>query len=354
MDERIARLADILVNYSLEVREGSLIALSFDADAAPLALACYKLLIRKGAEVIVHANLPGFAYAYFSAASERQLQQVPIIRKYEAEHVDGTLSIGAQYNTRELSSTDPRKIAVRSKVIQPLSEIILKKDNWVLCEYPAHALAQEADMSLEEFEDFLYAACLRDWKQEEEFQQRLKAILDAGKELRIVGENTDIRFSIEGREGILCCGHCNMPDGEVFLAPVEDSTEGHIHFTYPAIFRGREVENVRLQFHKGKVVEASASKNEGFLKEMLATDPGASYLGECGIGTNFSITRHIKNILFDEKIGGTVHLALGMAYKKGGGKNESALHWDMIKDLRSGGKILVDGKVIQENGRFVI
>ncbi|MBI4149674.1 aminopeptidase [Candidatus Woesearchaeota archaeon] len=353
-DARVEQLAGILVEHSLTVHEGSLIALSFDAEAAPLALACYRRLIQKGAEAIIHTNMPGFAYTYFKHATPEQLRRIPFIRTYEAKQIDGSISIGAQYNTRELSSIDPQKIALRSKVIKPISDIILKKDNWVLCEYPTHALAQEADLSLEEFEDFVYAACIRDWKREEAFQQKLKAILDRGKTMRIIGENTDLAFSIAGRKGILCCGHRNMPDGEVFLAPVENSAEGFIHFTYPAIFRGREVENVRLKFHKGKVIEASATKNEGFLKEMLATDPGASFLGECGIGTNFSITRHIKNILFDEKIGGTVHLALGMAYKQGGGKNESALHWDMIKDLRNGGKILVDGKVIQENGRFVI
>jgi aminopeptidase len=230
----------------------------------------------------------------------------------------------------------------------------IKKNNWVICEFPTHSLAQDAEMSLEEFEDFCYAATNQDWKKESKKLDKLKKILDKGKLIRITGENTDLMFKIEERIAIKCDGHRNMPDGEVFIAPVENSTEGYIHYTYPAIYGGREVAGIFLRFHKGNVVEAKAEKGETFLKEMIKTDKGSCKLGEFGIGLNYNIKEFIKQILFDEKIGGTIHLALGMAYPEGGGKNKSALHWDMIKDLRRGGKIFIDGKLIQKNGKFLI
>ena len=172
--------------------------------------------------------------------------------------------------------------------------------------------------------------------------------------MQIVGENTDIKFRIKGRQGIKCDGHRNMPDGEVFIAPVETSTSGYIQYSFPAIKNGVAVPDVRLEFKNGKVIKASASKNEEYLRQMIKTDKGACMLGEFGIGLNPEIKKFISNILFDEKINGTIHLALGMAYKEGNGKNKSALHWDMIKDLRTNGKIIIDGKVIQKDGKFLI
>ena len=195
---------------------------------------------------------------------------------------------------------------------------------------------------------------MQDWKKESKKQDKLKKVVDKGKTVRIVGENTDISFSIKGRQGLKCDGKHNMPDGEVFVAPVETTIEGHIQYSYPAIKNGVAVPDVYLEFKKGRVTKAKASKNEHFLKQMISTDKGANTLGEFGIGLNFGIKKFIRNILFDEKIGGTIHLALGMAYKEGGGKNESALHWDMIKDLRQGGKLIIDNKVIQKNGKFLI
>jgi aminopeptidase len=243
-------------------------------------------------------------------------------------------------------------MAVWSKTVNPVSEIILKKDNWVIVDYPTNALAQDAEMSLEEFEDFVFSATNVDWKKESRRQDKLKAILDKGKQVRIIGEDTDLTFSIKGRQGIKCCGHRNMPDGEVFIAPVETTTKGYVKYTYPAIKGGREVTGIKLWFEKGKVVKATAEKNEAYLNKMLQTDKGAKYLGEFGIGTNYNIKRFVKQILFDEKIGGTVHLALGRAYKEGGGKNQSAIHWDMIKDLKVGGEIWIDNRCIQKNGKF--
>jgi aminopeptidase len=351
-DPRVKKLAEILVNYSIKIKKGDLIELSFGVDAKELALEVYKLILKKGAYPVVHAGVPGFTYAYYKNASKEQLSSFPKLAMIETKMTNGSINIGAEYNTKELTRISPKKIAVRRKVTKRIHDEYIKKDNWVICEFPTHSLAQDAEMSLEEFEDFCYAATNQDWKTESKKQDKLKKILDNGKQVRITGENSDLAFSIEGRKAAKCDGKRNMPDGEVFIAPVEDSTEGYIHYTYPAIYGGREVSGIFLRFHKGKVVESKAEKGESFLKEMIRTDKGSCKLGEFGIGLNYNIKQFIKQILFDEKIGGTIHLALGMAYPQGGGKNKSAIHWDMIKDLRRGGKIFVDGKLIQKDGKF--
>lgn len=351
-EQRIIRLAKVLTDHSINIKKGDLIELSFGTEAVPLALECYKNILKKGAIPVIHCVPSGFSYAYYKNADEKQLTAKPMLALYEAKKVAGSISIGSPTNTRELTTIDPRKMAMRSKTVKPVSETYLKKNNWVICEYPTNALAQDADLSLEEFSDFVYNATNIDYKEMSRKQNKLKKILDKGKEVRIIAKDTDLRFSINGRQAIKCAGERNIPDGEVFMAPVDDSAEGYIKYTYPAIKGGREVDGIYLEFKKGRVVKATAEKNEDYLKQMIDTDKGSRYLGEFGIGMNFNIKKFIKQILFDEKIGGTIHLALGMAYKEGGGKNESALHWDMIKDLRKGGAFYIDGKCIQKNGKF--
>ncbi|MBL7100726.1 MAG: aminopeptidase [Nanoarchaeota archaeon] len=352
-DPRIVRLASILVNHSIKVKKGDLIVIHSSSEATPLALECYKLILKKGAFPKVSFSMPGFAYTYYKYANFKQLSHFPEIANFEAERLDGEINIGGPLNTKEFSNVDPKKVALRRKIVHPISEIVLKK-RWVGCAYPTNALAQDAEMSLEEFEDFLFKATDRDWKKESKKQDKIKEVLDKGEQVRIVAEDTDIIFSIKGRTAIKCDGKHNMPDGEVFIAPVETSMEGYIHYSYPAIYGSREVSGITLKFKKGAVVSARAVKNEKFLKAMLKIDEGAKYVGEFGIGMNVGITKFIKQILFDEKIMGSIHLALGMAYKEGGGVNESALHWDMIKDLRKGGAIYIDDKLIQKSGKFVI
>ncbi|HLC96836.1 MAG TPA: aminopeptidase [Candidatus Nanoarchaeia archaeon] len=354
MDPRIQKLAAQLVHDSIKVKKGSLIEIRGNNEAKDLINEIAKLILLKGAFPVIHADVEGTAYTYYKYASEEQLKAKPKLGLLEAKMFDGYIGIGAPLNTKELTSIDPGKIALRSKVTRMISDITLKKDNWVICEFPTNALAQDAEMSLPEFEDFVYSACLIDWKNQAKIQNRLKKVLDKGKEAHIVGEDTDIYLDIRGRTGQVCLGSRNMPDGEVFLAPVETKTHGYIHYDFPVSAYGKEIDDIRLEFKKGKVVKATASKNQDFLRKMIKVDKGACMLGELGIGTNFGIKRFIKQILFDEKIGGTVHLALGMAYKVGGGKNHSALHWDMIKDLRKGGAVYVDGKCIQRNGKFLI
>ena len=225
---------------------------------------------------------------------------------------------------------------------------------WVIFFYPTQALAQEAGMSLSEFENFVYRAAIVDWKKESKKLDKLAGIIDKGKHVRIVGKNTELSFSIKGRKHVKCVGDFNMPDGEVFTAPVEDSVNGHIEYSFPGIYAGQEVEGIYLVFEKGKVIKARAKRNYPLLKAMLEADAGARTLGEFGIGTNYKIKKFVKNTLFDEKIGGTIHLALGSTYKEAGGKNKSGIHWDMILDLRKGGELYIDGKLIQKNGKFLI
>jgi aminopeptidase len=354
VDERIKKLANILVNWSITIKKGSVIDLSFGPEAKPLAMECYKLILKKGAFPRLSIGLPDFAYAYYKNASTEQLKRFPKIAMHEVKNTQGSIHIGTPNNTKELTNIDSKKLVIRRKVTHPISKFILKQNNWVICEYPTHALAQDAEMSLEEFEDFAYDAMLIDYPKLSKSEDKLKKIVDKGKQVRIVGKDTDITFSIKGRLGAKCAGERNIPGGEVFTAPVDKSAEGYIAYSYPAIHGGKEVSGIKLWFKKGKVVKATAEKNEDYLHTMLKTDKGASYLGEFGIGLNYGIKNFVKQILFDEKIGGTIHLALGSAYKECRGTNESALHWDMILDLRKGGKFMIDGKVIQKNGKFLI
>jgi len=232
---------------------------------------------------------------------------------------------------------------------------------WVGTLFPTNAHAQDAEMSLSEYEDFVYGACLPDmddpvgyWRRFSAWQQRIVDWLEGKERVRVVGPETALRLSITDRVFINCDGRLNMPDGEVFTGPVEDSVEGHVYFSYPAIYQGREVAGIRLWFESGKVVKASAEKNEDFLLQMLDTDEGARYVGEFAIGTNKGITHFTRQILFDEKINSSFHMALGRSYPQTGGKNESTIHWDMICDMRTGGEIWVDDELLYKDGQFVI
>jgi len=354
MDERIKKLAKILTDYSIKIKKKDTILIESGIEAKELLLEIAKNIIKKGAFPRINLNLPGFSYLYFKYAKEWQLRTYPKISDYEIRHCNGIISINTDYNTKELTSIDPRKITLRKKITKPISDFIIKQDNWVITEYPTNALAQDAEMSLSEFEDFYFNSVLLDWKKESKKYNKLKKILDKAKKVRIIGEDTDISFSIKNRKAIVDDGKRNMPGGEVYIAPEEKTTQGFISYDFPAIFNGKEVSGIKLWFKNGKVVKAKADKNEDMLKAAINTDKGSKYLGEFGIGLNYNIKKFVKQILFDEKIGGTIHLALGMAYPEGGGKNKSAIHWDMIKDLRKKGEILVDDKVIQKNGKWKI
>ncbi len=357
-DTRIAHLARILVRYSVRAKPRELIAVDGTAEAEPLMLAVYEELIRAGAFPVIRMAPAGAAEIFYKLGKPFHFRTLTPIQRAMAEHLDGSIFIESELNTRALSGIDPRKQALYSRTTKPLREKMVKK-KWCLTLFPTQAYAQDAEMSLADFEDFVYAATFADrpdpvaaWKAQQQKQERLVRKLRGADKIRIVGPDTDLSMSVKGRVFINSAGDHNMPCGELFTGPVEDSAEGHIRYDYPVCHAGREVDGIRLVFRRGKVVEATARKNEKFLHTMLDMDPGARRLGELGIGTNYGIQKFIKNILFDEKIGGSIHLALGQSYEETRGKNKSALHWDMIKDLRKGGAVYVDGKLFQKNGKF--
>ena len=360
------KLAQVLVGYSTEVKAEQLVTICAAPLAEPLVVALYREVLRAGAHPIVFMAPEACAEELCRLGSEWQLGFVSPIERLEAESADVAIHILATSNTQSLASVEPAKLALRNQARRGLMETFLQraadgKLRWVVTQYPCHASAQAAAMALSEYEDFIFAAGMLDsadpataWCEISKRQTALANFLSGVREIRIVvPHRTDLRLAVADRVWINCDGRNNFPDGEVFTAPIEDSTEGFVQFDFPAIHSGREAEGVRLHFRAGRVVGASASRGEDFLIRMLDQDPGARVLGEIGIGCNYAIQRYTRNTLFDEKIGGTVHLALGSAYPESGGKNASALHWDMVADLRGGGRIKADGQLISENGKFV-
>jgi aminopeptidase len=365
-DPRVTALAQILVQHSTGVSEGDVCTLEGEAAAEPLLQAVYEEVLKAGGNPIVHVAMEGQSAAYFEYASDKQLEWVSPVAEWAIDNADVRIAVMASENTRALSKVPPERQAKRQAATQGLMKRAMERSaegtyRWALTLFPTNAYASEAGLSLTAFEDFYYEACLATkadpvgaWKRQSEETERLKEWIEGRREVHVTGEGTDLRIGIEGRTFIAAGGQHNMPDGEFFTGPVEDSAEGEIKFHLPATYGGREVAGVRFRFEGGKVVDASAEKGEGFLIEMLDTDDGARRLGELGIGTNYGITEGTGEILLDEKIGGTVHLAVGRSYPETGGKNESAIHWDMICDLRRGGKIEVDGETLQEDGRYAV
>ncbi len=359
MDSRIQNLARTMAEYCLDAQPREAFAINATDAACPLVEALHEELLRKGAWPLIKMIPDASSGALFRSGHDHHLDEISPVERAIVDKLAGTASIYSSRNTRALSGLDPALQARAAKTARPLKNKLLKK-KWTLTLFPTAAYAQDAEMSLREFEDFVYSATFSDeekpvkaWQSLKRKQARLISRLEGAEEVRIIGPGTDLRMSIKGRTFINSAGTHNMPSGEVFTGPVESSVEGEIAYDYPVVNQGREIDGIRLVFRKGKVVEASATKNEDFLLGMLEMDPGAKRIGELGIGTNFRIQRFIKTILFDEKIGGTVHLALGASYTETGGKNKSALHWDMIKDLRKGGELQIDGKAIQKDGRFL-
>mgnify|MGYP001816549441 FL=1 len=311
-------------------------------------------------------SLDEAAEIFYKVASDEQLDYVPQVLHNLVEEKDARMSVRTESNTKALTNVDPAKQARASAARRPLSELFqeraAKKElKWSGTAYPTHAFAQDAEMSLREFEDFVYGAALvhepdpiAAWKAVSKEQQKLVDWLEGKGQVRLLGPDTDLTLSIKGRSWVNCDGHENFPDGEIFTGPIEDSVNGHVRFSYPACEGGREVEDVRLWFENGKAVKATAAKNENFLITMLDTDEGARFLGEFAFGTNQGVQRFTKNILFDEKIGGTVHMAVGTGFPETGSLNRSAIHWDMICDLRQGGEVWVDGELFAKDGKFQI
>lgn len=365
-DERAERLAAILVDYSCEVSQGDKVQIGGSYAAEPLILAIYRRCLERDAYPMIRANLPRAEPLMYRWAKDHQLEYIWETERWMNENLDVSFSIISDTNTRQLSKIDPARQVLRAKARKPLMERFLKRAaegefRWNVTLFPTEAHAMDAEMSLDEYEDFYYGACLVDlddpvaeWRKVSQRHARLVEWMEGRNEVHIEGENTDLTLEVAGRTFIPADGKENFPDGEFFTGPIEDKTRGHISFSYPAIYGGQSVEGIRLEFDGGRVVEATAQHNEDFLVKTLDTDPGARVLGELGIGTNYGITDFSGEILLDEKIGGTVHLAVGASYPESGGVNESAVHWDMVCDLRKGGRITVDGDVLMEDGKLVV
>ncbi len=354
-----ARFAELLCGYCLAVQERQQVLVRSTTLAAPLLLELQRALLERGAWPLLRVELPGQAEGFYAHARDWQLDDVPGAALAEARQAAATLGIQAPENTRALSATDPERLVRANRARRPIRERTLQR-RWCSTLWPTEAGAQQAGTSLRDFEAFVARALFLDqpdpvraWGGLRTFQAGLIERLGRADELRIEAEGTDLRLRVKGRLWVNSDGRRNMPSGEVFTGPLERSAEGTIFFDVPSSPAGVEVAGVTLRFAEGVVVEARAQRGDDHLQRALATDEGARRLGEIGIGTNFGIDRPVGAILFDEKIGGTVHLALGRSYPETGGRNASALHWDLIRDLRRGGRISADGAVVQEGGRFV-
>ncbi len=365
-DPRIERLAALLLDYSLELGEGDVLMIEAFDVAAPLVLALHRHAIARGANPYAQVTLDGLDEIFVEEASDEQLSFVSDIQRKEVEAVDAVVTVWGRTNTRAFTRLDPARQALLLKGRRTLRNRLWERidagdASWVGTLMPTNAHAQDAGMSLSEFEDFVFGAChvhgdedaAAHWRGiSHELTARADELARA-RELRIVGPDTDLKLVVGGRRWQAADGRLNMPDGEVFTSPVEDGTEGEVRFTLPAIFNGRAVEDVRLRFEAGRVVHAEAARGQDYLRSLLDMDDGARVLGEAAFGLNYEIDRFTGDILFDEKIGGTMHLALGSSFRHLGGRNDSGLHWDLICDLRREGEVYADGELIWRAGAFL-
>ena len=369
MDPRITRWAKTLVGYCLEVQPGQTVLLNASPAAEPLLAEVYREVLRAGGHPVPQIMLSTLAEVLLNEGSDEQLGWIDPTARYWAEHADARLFIGSETNTRTLANTDPARQAVAMRAGRELREVRSRRsatgeEHWCLTLYPTDAYAQDAGMSLAAFQEFVYGACFLNaedpaeaWRELGRRQQFYVDWLRGKEQVHVVGPETDLCLSVAGRTFRNSDGKRNFPSGEFFTSPLEDSAEGTIRFTIPSVVNGNRVEDIRLRFERGKVVEASAAQGQEFLERMLDSDEGARFVGEFAFGNNPGIQRGIQNILFDEKIGGTIHMALGNSYQECGGKNVSGLHWDMVCDLRAaagGGEITVDGTLFFKDGALMV
>jgi aminopeptidase len=354
-DPRIHKLAEVLVTYSTRVKKGDVVLISAAGfEAEPLVKELYTLCIRKGAKHVEYDFvLPEITRRFYADASMAQISYFPQHKLDFMKQVTVFIAISAMDNSMVMANADQSAMIRRAKVMRPIQDWRVKHTRWVVTRYPTHGGAQEAKMSLEEFEDYVFSACCIDWAAESKKQERLKRLMDRADRVRITASDTDLSFSVKGLPGVKCDGRFNIPDGEVFTAPVVDSVEGYITYNCPTIYQGKEFNGIRLEFREGKIVSACCPNMDAELNKILDTDEGARYVGEFAIGVNPGIRRPMRNILFDEKIFGSIHFTPGQCYDECDNGNKSAVHWDMVKLLEGDGEIWFDRMLIQKGGKFV-
>lgn len=351
-------LAKILVDHSVKIKPKEKVLISVSEEGMSLGKAVFIEVLKRGAYPLFDISPSGMDYGFYTAANDWQLNYIPAeIVKTKIKWADAYVRIFSEKNSRELAQIDPAKIAIRAKLARPLMDPMIDSGRWVLTYYPTASMAQEAGVAYDWLREFYFDACLVDYKKMEHELRGLEKLMDRGHEIHLRGKMTDLHVNIDGRLAEACYGQCNVPDGECFLAPVTDGVNGEVYFDLPTLAYGTEVSGIHLDFKDGKVIKVAAERGEAALLKMLKTDPGARYLGEFAIGANYNIKQAMLNTLFDEKIGGTIHMALGRAYKskRGGGENESAIHWDIVKDMRLPGSVLtIDGKIVLKEGRLLV
>jgi aminopeptidase len=363
------KLAILATDYCVPVSEGKNVGIVGNVAAAPLIQQLYKHILLKGANPTLYLrpnDFEGLEELLFTYGTEKQITHVSPFTRFFYSEIDAIIQIFAETNTRRLSKVPPdrqrQRAASQREIVEIRNKRLLKPGGLAIIPYPTEALAQEAEMSLFEYQDFVAKACflnkkdpVKEWKELSKTQENIVKRLNKAKKMRFVGEDTDLKMSVKDRRWLNCDGHINMPDGEIFTSPIESSAQGQIRFSYPGIEMGREVENITLTFKNGKVVKAEAEKGQDFLKQIIKTDNGAKKIGEISIGTNKGIDTFTKNMLFDEKMGHCIHLALGYAPvpEETGGKNHSSIHWDLLKDLRTG-EIYADNELIYHKGKFTL
>lgn len=366
-DNRVEKMARVLVDYSVNIQPGDRVLIEATLLAEPLVREAYRRVLERGGHPHILLSLPDQEeLLYESAAGDDQLDFVPTLHRISVEQFDARIRVYSEGNTRALSGVDPARVARRQKALAAVQGIVFRRAaegslRWVSTLFPTQAYAMEAEMGWNGYQDFVFQACHVDdatpdpvvfWQQVGEKQQHFIDLFAGHDQVEVKGPDVDLRLSVKGRKFLNSCGIHNMPDGELYTGPVENSVEGWVRFTYPAIYSGQIVEGVELTFEQGRVVKVYARKNETLLQKMLDSDAGARFVGEFAIGTNYGIDRFTRNILFDEKIGGTFHMAMGAGYPETGSLNRSVIHWDMICDIKQESHIKVDGEVIYRNGSF--
>ena len=352
-DKRWNQLADILINYSTQVKSGEHVLITMlEVETFPLVRALYAEAVKAGGLPFVEFQSMYLERDLMIYGKQEQLDWVPEMQSFGMEWADVYIGVRGARNLHEFFGITSEKITAHRRVLGKVSSL-RNRTRWSLIRVPNESFAQQAGISLDEMMDFFFRATLRDWSLETERYGKIFEVFQAADHVRITGKDTDVSFSTKGRKYVIADGKLNMPDGEIFTSPVDDSAEGHIYFEFPGVYAGQLVNGIHLEFSKGEIINASAQSNEELLQKLIKMDDGANKLGEFGIGVNLGIDRFCYDILYDEKIGGTVHLAIGRAFSECNGVNHSALHWDIIKDLRQQGAIYLNGEKVFENGKFL-